>query len=201
MMSSAPLLVNTALLLLLAVTALAVSQERKLFSSIMLMSIFSLLCATLFLCLDAVDVALTEAAVGVGIATLLFLSTLSRTACRKQATPRLRALALPAVGACGALLLHGLSDMPAFGDPQAPVHTVLSPRYLSGTGSEIGMDNAVTAILASYRGHDTLGEVVVIFTALIAVLVLSGQGTGQRRETDPGRLQQEHESEEPWNIS
>lgn len=206
MTDNAPLLVNTALLLLLAASALAVGRERRLFSSILLMSIFSLLCAALFLCLDAVDVALTEAAVGAGIATLLFLITLARTTARTsdcrtpQRAPGLRALALLAAGACGVLLLYGLSDMPAFGDPQAPVHTLLSPRYLRGTGSEIGMDNAVTAILASYRGHDTLGEVVVIFTALIAVLVQSGQGG----KTGPVRPRHERESGgresgAPWN--
>jgi multicomponent Na+:H+ antiporter subunit B len=30
----------------------------------------------------------------------------------------------------------------------------------------------VTAVLASYRGFDTLGEVAVVFTAMIAVLLL-----------------------------
>ena len=34
------------------------------------------------------------------------------------------------------------------------------------------MPNAVTAVLASYRGYDTLGETAVIFTAAIGVLIL-----------------------------
>ena len=39
-------------------------------------SIFSLLTATIFFILDAVDVSLTEAAVGAGIVTILFVFTL-----------------------------------------------------------------------------------------------------------------------------
>ena len=170
-------LVNMVLLCLLAVTALAVCRERRLFSATMLMSIFSLLSASLFLSLDAVDVAFTEAAVGAGIATLLFLSTLALTQSREEGPVRHRLPGLLSTGTCGLLLLYGLSDMPAFGDPGAPVHTLLSPRYLQGTATDIGIDNAVTAILASYRGHDTLGEVVVIFTALVSVLLLLGRGT------------------------
>jgi multicomponent Na+:H+ antiporter subunit B len=39
----------------------------------------------------------------------------------------------------------------------------------------------VTSVLASYRGYDTLGEITVIFTAGVAVLVLLG---GRRRRED-----------------
>ena len=35
-----------------------------------------------------------------------------------------------------------------------------------------GKSNVVTAVLASYRGFDTLGEVTVVFTGGIGVLVL-----------------------------
>ena len=41
----------------------------------------------------------------------------------------------------------------------------------------------VTSVLASYRGYDTLGEVVVIFTAGVGVLVILGRG---RRRWRPG---------------
>ena len=47
-------------------------------------------------------------------------------------------------------------------------------------GSEIDMPNVVTAVLASYRGYDTLGETVVIFTAAVGVLLLL---RGRRRKT------------------
>ena len=43
----------------------------------------------------------------------------------------------------------------------------------------------VTAVLASYRGYDTLGEVTVIFTAGIGVMVLlSRLRLGRRKEDE-----------------
>ena len=52
---------------------------KNLFSAIMATTIFSLISALIFLLLDGVDVSLTEAAVGAGISTILFLSTLKHT--------------------------------------------------------------------------------------------------------------------------
>ena len=51
----------------------------------------------------------------------------------------------------------------------------MAPRYIEVSGDEIGVPNIVTSVLASYRGYDTLGETVVIFTAGVAVLMLIGQ--------------------------
>ena len=65
--------------------------------------------------------------------------------------------------------------MPRFGDPAAVVHTHVAPRYLAESEAEIGVPNVVTAILASYRGYDTLGELVVIFSAGVGVLLLLGR--------------------------
>jgi hypothetical protein len=47
---------------------------------------------------------------------------------------------------------------------------------------DIDVPNAVTAILASYRGYDTLGETAVVFTAGIGVLMLIS-GLRRRRRT------------------
>jgi multicomponent Na+:H+ antiporter subunit B len=42
----------------------------------------------------------------------------------------------------------------------------------------------VTAVLASYRGYDTLGETTVIFTAGVGVLALLGLGRRRDRDGD-----------------
>ena len=81
-----------------------------------------------------------------------------------------------AAAATGLMLLYGTSDLPRLGDPQAPAHQHVAPWYLEQTPELIGIPNVVTAVLASYRGYDTLGEVTVIFTAGIAVLGLLGRG-------------------------
>ena len=44
------------------------------------------------------------------------------------------------------------------------------------------MPNIVTAVLASYRGYDTLGETTVIFTAGVGVLILLGVRSRRRRK-------------------
>ena len=48
--------------------------------------------------------------------------------------------------------------------------------------SKVDVPNIVTAVLASYRGYDTLGETVVIFTAGIGVLLLLRGRRRQRAE-------------------
>lgn len=174
--------VDLSLLALLLVVGIAVVRVRNLFVVVMLSSIFSLLSAGIFVLLDAVDVAFTEAAVGAGISTVLMLATLSLVE-RRENVPRHRAyLPLAVVLSTTALLLYGTSDMPAFGDAGAPIHTHVVPRYLEQSFEETSVPNVVTAVLASYRGYDTLGEVTVIFTAGIGVLLLLGRAARKRTE-------------------
>jgi multicomponent Na+:H+ antiporter subunit B len=145
-----------------------------LFAVVMLFGVYSLLTATLFMDLDAVDVAFTEAAVGAGVTTVLMLSSLHLTK-RWEALPRRNPLlALLAVGVTGAALVYAVLDAPLLGDPSAPVHQHVTPRFIEQGPAEVGMPNLVTAVLASYRGYDTFGETVVIFTAGLAVLLLLG---------------------------
>jgi multicomponent Na+:H+ antiporter subunit B len=174
-------LIDVTLLAFMLVTGLAVVRMRNLFAAVMLSGIFSLLSAAVFVLLDAVDVAFTEAAVGAGITTVLMLGTLALTG-REEAPPR-RGTILPlaVVLATTALLLYGTADMPAFGDPAAPVNTHVVPRYIEKSAAETGVPNIVTSVLASYRGYDTLGETTVIFTAGIGVLLLLGRATRSRK--------------------
>ena len=72
-----PQLGAAAVLILLAVTGIAVTRMRNLFAAVMLAGIYSLVSAGLFVVMDAVDVAFTEAAVGAGISTVLMLGTLA----------------------------------------------------------------------------------------------------------------------------
>ncbi|WP_367274500.1 hydrogen gas-evolving membrane-bound hydrogenase subunit E [uncultured Maritalea sp.] len=66
----------------------------------------------------------------------------------------------------------------------APAQTHLGPDYLEKSPEQIGVPNVVTAILASYRGYDTLGETAVVFTAAVGVLLLIS-GLRRRRRTKP----------------
>ena len=168
--------INITLLAFLAITAVAIVRMTNLFAIIMLFGMFSFLTAALFVVMDAVDVAFTEAAVGAGISTVLMLATIALTKDHheKHSESHRPWLPLAVVIVTGAALVYGTLDIPAFGDPQAPAQTHVAPYYLEKSVPETGIPNVVTSVLASYRGFDTLGEVVVIFTAGIAVLLLIG---------------------------
>ena len=145
---------------------------KDLFAVVMLSGIYGLLSASFFVIMDAVDVAFTEASVGAGISTLLMLTTVTMTG-RHENTARHRpALALVVVLVTGGLLIYGTLDMPYFGSVDAPANLHVAPRYINDSMQEIGVPNIVTSVLASYRGFDTFGEVVVIFTAGMGVLAL-----------------------------
>ena len=167
---------------------------RDLFAVVMLSGIYSLLSASLFLDLDAVDVAFTEASVGAGISTLLFLATLKLVPRYEKKTRYKPALALGVVIATGAMLIYGTLDMPHFGNPDAPVHQHVAPRYLNDSMGEVGLPNVVTSVLASYRGFDTLGEVVVVFTAgigVISLLMVSRRTKEEAQNLIPADMQQQ----------
>lgn len=168
---------------MLTATAVAIVRLRKLFGVVMLSGVFSLLSALLFVSLDAVDVAFTEAAVGAGISTVLMLGTIALTARTERKPSHSSLLPLFVVSITGAVLVYGTLDMPNFGSADAPVHQHVGPDYIERTPKEIGVPNVVTAILASYRGYDTLGETAVVFTAGIGVvLLISRMGRRRRRK-------------------
>ncbi|MBL4598121.1 MAG: DUF4040 domain-containing protein [Rhizobiaceae bacterium] len=166
---------------MLVTTALAIVRIRSLFAVVMLSGVFSLLSALLFVTMDAVDVAFTEAAVGAGISTVLMLGTIALTSRFERISSHASSpIPLVVVLITGMVLVYGTLDMPNFGDPNAPAHVHVLPDYLERIPHEIGIPNMVTDILASYRGYDTLGETAVVFTAGIGVLLLIG-GLGRRR--------------------
>ena len=170
-------LINVLLLGLLFVVGVAIARMRSLFAIVMLSGIYSLISATWFVALDAVDVAFTEAAVGAGISTALLLGAMLLTArTAKPETRAMRIVPILVVIATGAMLVYATIDLPAFGDPDSPANTYVGTEYLERTPEEIAVPNIVTAVLASYRGFDTLGETGVVFTAALAVILLLGFG-------------------------
>lgn len=154
----------------------------------MLAGIYSLLSAGLFTVMDAVDVAFTEAAVGAGISTVLFLGALAVVGRHEKGparTGRLRAVPLAVVFVTGAALIYGTVDLPPFGDPANPVHHHVADHYLEETYHEMGIPNVVTAVLASYRGYDTMGEATVVFAAAVGAMLLLMRGERRRRSAKP----------------
>jgi multisubunit Na+/H+ antiporter MnhB subunit len=160
-----------ALDLLLAVVVLAAAlwtlAASSLFGAVIGFVVTGLLLALVWVRLDAVDVALTEAAIGAGATGVIILYVVARLrggeAEISAATPsrRQRALAVALAGTVGAALACGVLLLP---DP-APGLTQLA---LEGT-APLGIGNPVSAVLMAHRGLDTLLESIVLVFAVLAV--------------------------------
>jgi len=176
-MDTGTALINVALLAMLFVLAVAIIRMRNLFAIVMLSGAYSLVSATWFVVLDAVDVAFTEAAVGAGISTALMLGAMLLTS--RKAKPERKYMSLAPLLVCvltGAVLIYATIDLPALGDATSPANAYVGAEYLARTYDDAGIVNVVTVVLGSYRGFDTLGETGVVFIAAIAVALLLGFG-------------------------
>ena len=182
------LVLEAALVVFVVCTAVATALLRDIVASIAVFAAFSLGISVIWVILQAPDVALTEAAVGAGVMSVLLLVTVAKTARLNDDDDALLSVNPRALVAVGLLVLVLISTVPALpdvGDPQAPalqktVDGEATPYgyYVNEAYDETGVENAVTAVLVYYRGFDTFGEATVVFSAVVGVLVAFG---GSRR--------------------
>jgi multicomponent Na+:H+ antiporter subunit B len=178
------LIINAFLVTLMMGIAISLLKTRSVIFTVILSSAYSLVAALMFITLDAVDVAFTEASVGAGISTILFLSAMAYLP--KEEEQNLNSQFFPAISCIvlGAILIWCSYDLPEIGLATAPIHLHIVPDYILGSKNDIGIPNIVTSILASYRGYDTFGETVVVFTAGIAVLALLKNTTTSKKKNE-----------------
>lgn len=183
---SSVLIVNIVLMAMLGVITIAIIRLRSLFAIVMLSGVYSLVSAAWFQAMDAVDVSFTEAAVGAGVSTTLFLAAMLLTVrTAKPSKPISKRWGpLAVVLATGCVLLYASTDLPVFGDANSPPNAYVGKGYIEATPNDVGTPNIVTAVLASYRGFDTFGETVVVFAAGVAVILLIGFGERARAASD-----------------
>ena len=84
----------------------------------------------------------------------------------------MKALALLVLGALGLVLLAAGAGLPLYGDPTAPASLHVSDDYVRGSMVDAHTPNVVTTMIADYRGFDTLGETMVVFSAGLACMLL-----------------------------
>ncbi len=94
----------------------------------------------------------------------------------------MKTLGLVTVILTGCLLIYGTHDFPALGDPTSPASSYLSPHYIETALEDTAVPNIVTAVLADYRGYDTMFETTVIFAAGLACFFLLR--TFERQKTE-----------------
>jgi multicomponent Na+:H+ antiporter subunit B len=161
------------------VTAVATALARTLLATLVAFAAYSLGLAMVWALFRAPDVALTEAAVGAGVTTALFLLVVRRATAagggRSPETPRrLRPASLAVAVAVTVGLLLTVPSLPPVGAADSPAFGAVTEFYLADTVDR-GIDNAVTAVLVVYRGFDTFGEIAVVFAAAVAVFTVLGR--------------------------
>jgi len=87
--------------------------------------------------------------------------------------------ALVAVIVTGSLLIYGESDFPAWSSLDSPANSgvpgagkPVSQSYIEDTAALTHVPNVVTAVLADYRGYDTMFETVVILVAGVSIFAI-----------------------------
>ena len=97
----------------------------------------------------------------------------------------MKAASMVPVFLVGFLLVFAATDFPEWGNPQSPASdSPVSSHFIGKTGVDTEVPNMVTAVLADYRGFDTMFETVVVFIAGMAVLAILKnsvkKGSGRR---------------------
>ena len=175
------LIINAFLVTVMLAIGIALLRTRTLIFTVVLTSAYSLVAALMFITLDAVDVAFTEAAVGSGISTILMVMAAAKLPeGKKNKLINLFPSIILAVS-ISLILIIIIANLPLLGDPNAPIHLHVVPEYLKESKDFFHIPNVVTNILASYRGFDTLGETIVIFTAGLGVIALLTSNTLNRK--------------------
>jgi len=170
-------LVGWALFVFVLATAIATAVFRDVLAAIIVFGAYSLGMALFYTLLLAPDVAMTEAAIGAGVTTLLLLLTIAKTVRpggeRTFVRPHLPGLVV--VGLFTAVLVRAVTAVPRLGEADGYKPPIVagdvSRYYLENALGDTGVENVVTAVLAGYRGFDTFGEAVVVFAAGVATLV------------------------------
>lgn len=169
---SAWLLITT--LILLCIVSIKLIISKTLLESVLFTSVFSLLISLAYLYMDAPDVAMTEVALGACLSTCVLLSFLNKlNPSQTKVLKPSRVISSSIICLCFfAITAFAGANLPIYGNVESPVQTHLTQYYIENTQNEIGIPSYVAALLASYRGYDTLGETAVILIAGISVLLL-----------------------------
>lgn len=145
----------------------AILKESNLLSLILLNGVFSLLTALMYLVLDAPDVAMTESVVSVLGGLFAFAIVKNKFSESIELNERFNPFLFCLAVILALVLIYASADLPQFGEPG------FSFVHLQYTKEDIGISSVVTAILASYRGYDTLLETLVILVAGMSVLLIN----------------------------
>ncbi len=174
------------LMAILIITAIAVAFTKRNLTAIIIFTTYSLVMSILWILIKSPDLAITEAAVGAGITSLLFYITLrdvgelvstTKVKKRKKSKKTESNLAynffsiLFTLGIVS-ILLYTINFLPEQGGFNVPALNEVFDRYVSSGVEETGAINIVAAVILDYRAFDTFGEATMLFTATMGVVSL-----------------------------
>lgn len=167
----------TMMLLILMSVFFAVIYSDNTVNAIIISGLLSSLNVILYIMLKAPDVAITEASIGSGISTLIYILGLLYVKDErevKQNTSQERYFVYATIFV-SIIFISFIAKMPKFGDSQNIVHKNIAEFYLNNTHIEYGFNDIVTAILGGYRGFDTMFETLLIVITGIGIRKILNQ--------------------------
>jgi multicomponent Na+:H+ antiporter subunit B len=160
---------------ILAGLAIFALRIRSLFAMATMLAATFIVLACAMMALDAPDIALLAAFVGVGIIAPLFLGAVSLTS--KTAAPRKTPWLAIAVSATFAVLLFwACADLPEVGSKSLTAGAGSGIVYVNRALGESGLANAVMAVSANYRAIDSILTVCMVFIASLGAYAVLGFG-------------------------
>lgn len=158
------------LLIFMIIGAVIAIEVKDLLSSVIAVGAVGVGLSIVFLILKAPDVAIMQL-----VAEILCLIILIRATLKKDlpfsTSGRWLLNTLITCGFIAVFLFAAmkcLKDLPEFGYPTMRV----ASTYLEEGLSKTGATNLVSSIVLDYRAYDTLGELTVLFTAVIGILAV-----------------------------
>jgi len=158
------------ILSIMIVGSIACLEIKNILSSIITIGIVGLALSTAFLFLGAPDLALVQFVFEI-LCMIILIRAFSKRSLKITALKRdvpETVIAIIILLSIFVLSIFALKDLPSFGEPIVRV----AERYLSRAGVETGAQNIVTSVILNYRVYDTLGELTVLFTAILGALTI-----------------------------
>jgi multicomponent Na+:H+ antiporter subunit B len=70
------------------------------------------------------------------------------------------------------IMVNAFLNMPISGALNNPAYNATTLYYINNALAQTGASNIVAAVVVDFRAFDTLGETIVLFTSIVAVLVV-----------------------------
>lgn len=175
------LIFDLVLAALLLAAALAAVGARGLFAGVVFFVAYGVFVALAWLRLEAVDVALAEAAIGAGLTCVLLLGALGALRRAGVEAPGPRPAPPLALACAGLSALLGWAFLAL---PDAPGLQAVVAEAMPISGSA----NPVTSVLLNFRAFDTLLETIVLTAVLVGVWALAPDSAWGGRPGQPQRV-------------